>query len=50
MKLLEDCSKYGLKYVAVVKQGQFIQLDWFICIVVLTVRIHKTTTQAGCKQ
>jgi hypothetical protein len=30
MKLPENGPKYGLKYVAVIKQNQCKQLDWFI--------------------
>jgi hypothetical protein len=39
MKLPEDGPKCGRKQVAVIKQNQYRQFDWFIFIVLLTSRI-----------
>jgi hypothetical protein len=39
MKLPEDGPKCGLKHVAVIKQNQSKQSNWFILPAVLTVRI-----------
>jgi hypothetical protein len=42
MKLLEDGPECGPKHVATIKYNQCEQLDWFIFIVVLTVKYHQS--------